>query len=156
MQLTSFLALAFASAAAAAPDFAIGSGIQFTAKDSSQFAAVTKALGEAASSYQASLTAKPEWSSAYSALVEFQETGKNVPEGVTATDRVLTFATTPDWYNAMPTDLKNFIENNRKEQDELIKNVLKQSSGDSARPLGMGIYISGAVAALVGGVAIAL
>lgn len=97
MHLTSFLTLAFAAAAAASPDFAIGSGIRFTAKDSAHLAAVTKALGEAASSYQASLTAQPEWSSAYSALVEFQETGKNVPEGVTATDRILTFATTPDW-----------------------------------------------------------
>ena len=32
------------------------------------------------------------------ALIEYQKTGKNVPEGVTATDRILTFTTTPDWY----------------------------------------------------------
>ncbi len=56
----------------------------------------------------------------------------------------------------MPTDLKNFIENNRKKQDELIRNVLEKSDGDAARPLGKGIYISGAVAALVGAMAIAL
>ncbi|KAF2621712.1 hypothetical protein BU25DRAFT_233269 [Macroventuria anomochaeta] len=97
MQLTSFLTVAFASIAAAAPDFGIGTGTRVTAKDSAQLASMTKALLEAASSYQASLTAQPEWTSAYSALVEFQETGKNVPEGVTATDRILTFATTPDW-----------------------------------------------------------
>lgn len=52
----------------------------------------------------------------------------------------------------MPTDLKNYIEKNRKEQDELIQKVLN----DAARPLNMGVYISGAVAALVGGIAIAL
>jgi len=98
MQLTSLLAVAFASIAAAAPDFAIGTGTIISAKDNAQLASLTKALVDAASSYQASLTAQPEWSSAWSQLVEFQSTGKNVPEDVTATDTILTYATTPDWY----------------------------------------------------------
>lgn len=98
MQLTSLLTVAFASIAAAAPDFAIGTGTVISAKDNAQLASLTKALVDAASSYQASLTAQPEWSSAWSQLVEFQSTGKNVPEDVTATDTILTYATTPDWY----------------------------------------------------------
>lgn len=97
MQFTTLLTMAFASIAAAAPDFAIGTESRFTAKDTAQLAAVTKALVEAAESYQASLTAQPEWTSAYSALVEFQQTGENVPEDVTATDVILTYSTTPDW-----------------------------------------------------------
>lgn len=97
MQLTTLFTVAFASVAAAVPDFAIGTQSLFTAKDSAQLAAVTKALYEAASSYQASLTAQPQWTSAYSALVEFQQTGENVPEDVTATDTILTYSTTPDW-----------------------------------------------------------
>lgn len=97
MQFTTLLTVAFASIAAAAPDFAIGT-TRITAKDSAQLAAITKAIIDAGESWQASVTAQPEWSSAYSALVEYQKTGKNVPEGVTATDRILTYATTPDWY----------------------------------------------------------
>ena len=99
MQLTTLFTVAFASIAAAAPDFAIGPGFttSFTAKNQAQLASVTKAIIDAASSYQASMTAQPEWSSAYSALVEFQQTGKNVPEGVTATETILEFFTTPDW-----------------------------------------------------------
>lgn len=97
MQYTSLLTVAFASIAAAAPDFAIGTGVRFTAKNNAQLASVTKAVGEAISSHQASLTAQPEWSSAFSQLVEFQSTGVNVPKDVTATDKLLTYATTPDW-----------------------------------------------------------
>ena len=56
----------------------------------------------------------------------------------------------------MPTDLKNYIERNRKEQDELLASVVKKTTGDAARSVGMGVYISGAIAAVVAGVAIAL
>lgn len=56
----------------------------------------------------------------------------------------------------MPTDLKAFLENNMKVQDELIASVVKQTTGDASRSLGLGVYVSGAVAALVGAVAIAL
>ncbi|KAH6644672.1 hypothetical protein C7974DRAFT_384074 [Boeremia exigua] len=157
MQFTSFLTLALASVAAAAPDFAIGTPTLITPKDRSELAALTKALYEAASSYQASLTAQPEWSSAFSALKEFQTTATmSVPSDVTATDKILTFATTPDWFHAMPTDLQKYLENNMKNGEELIASVVKKTTGDAARPLGMGIYISGAVAALVGGVAAVL
>jgi hypothetical protein len=58
----------------------------------------TKAWNDAAKSYQAIKTAAPEWSSMYSALVEYQKTGKDVPEIATATDRITTYDTTPEWY----------------------------------------------------------
>ncbi|KAJ4362686.1 hypothetical protein N0V95_001394 [Ascochyta clinopodiicola] len=156
MKLTSFLIPALASIATAAPDFIIGSEVTVTAKDRGQLASITSAYVNAILSWQASVTAKPEWTSAYSALVDFQETGKNVPEGVTATDAILTYSTTPDWYNAMPTDLKNYIEKNRKEQDAIRESVLASVKGDAATSRSMGMYLSGALAAFVAGVAIAL
>lgn len=96
MQFTTLLTVAFASVAAAVPDFAIGV-TSISAKDSSQLAAFTKAFVEAEEAWQASVTAKPEWSSAISGLIEYQKTGKDVPKAVTATDKVLTYYTTPDW-----------------------------------------------------------
>lgn len=101
MQFTTLLAVAFASVAAAAPapDFAIGTDYySVSATNSAQLSKITKALAEAASSWQASITAQPEYSSAWSELVEFQETHSGVPEGVTATDTIIPFATTPTWY----------------------------------------------------------
>jgi hypothetical protein len=56
----------------------------------------------------------------------------------------------------MPTGLKAYIEKNMKEQNELIESVIEKTTGDAARPVGMGMYVSGALAALVGGVAMAL
>lgn len=100
MQLTTLLTCSLLSLGVTAlPDFVIATSVQyFTAKNSGDFAKVTKALVDAASSYQATKTAAPEWSSMVDALIEYQKTGKNVPAGVTATDRILTFTTTPDWY----------------------------------------------------------
>lgn len=100
MKTTSLLIPALASVAAAAPDFAIGTNFEVTLTNTAQAASITSAWAKALSSWQATLTAQPEYTSAYSALVEFQRTGDNVPEGVTATDRILTFTTTPDWYVA--------------------------------------------------------
>ena len=56
----------------------------------------------------------------------------------------------------MPTDLKNYLDKSQEEQRELIASVIKKTTGDAARPAGMGFYVSGALAALVGGVAMAL
>lgn len=57
----------------------------------------------------------------------------------------------------MPSGLKTYIEKNKKEQKELIASVIKkETTGDAARPVGMGLYVSGALAAMVGGVAMAL
>ncbi|KAG9202448.1 hypothetical protein G6514_004424 [Epicoccum nigrum] len=162
MQLTTVLACTLLSLGVTAnPDFVIGDNVQsFTAKDKAEYAKITKAVIDAASSYQASVTAKPEWTSMWEALKEYQKTGKDVPEGVTATDRILTFSTTPSWYNAMPTDLKNYLDKSQEEQKELIASVLKKatggSTGDAARPISVGFYLSGALAALVGAVAMAL
>ena len=100
MHLTALLACSLLSLGATAlPDFVIATSLQrFTATNSAEYAKITKAVIDAASSYQATKTAAPEWSSMVDALIEYQKTGKNVPEGVTATDRILTFTTTPDWY----------------------------------------------------------
>jgi hypothetical protein len=96
MRTSHVLTLALASVASAIPDFAIGIDY-ITAKDSAQLSSMTAAYLSAISSFQASMTAQPQWSSAFSALKEYQMTGKNVPDEVTATDAVLTYATTPDW-----------------------------------------------------------
>jgi hypothetical protein len=99
MRFTTLLPVAFASiaAAAAAPDFAIGEGILYTATNEAELDAVTKAVIQALSTYQASLTVQPEWTSAYSALVEFQETHRGVPDIVTDLEAVTAYATTPSW-----------------------------------------------------------
>jgi hypothetical protein len=96
MQFTTLLTITLASVAMATPDFAIGTKqYTFSAADKSK---VTKAVMEAASSFHASVTAQPEYSSAWSELAEFQKTHSGVPEGVTATDSVIEFASTPTWY----------------------------------------------------------
>lgn len=56
----------------------------------------------------------------------------------------------------MPTGLKSYLDKNQQEQKDLLASAIKQATGDAARPIGMGMYVSGAIAALVGGVAIAL
>jgi hypothetical protein len=56
----------------------------------------------------------------------------------------------------MPTDLKNYIEKSRKDQEEFLKSVVEKATGDATRSVGMGVYVSGAIAAMVAGVAFAL
>lgn len=94
MRFTSFLTLTLVSTVLA--DFGIGVDY-ITAKNSAQLASITAAYASALESFQASMTAQPQWSSARSALIEYQSTGKDVPEDVTATDIILTYTTTPDW-----------------------------------------------------------
>ena len=97
MRFSILLPVGFASVAVAIPDFAIGTQILFTATNQAQMDSVTKALVEAQSSWQASVTAQPEWSSAWSALVDFQKTHKGVPDDVTATDTIIEYESTPTW-----------------------------------------------------------
>jgi hypothetical protein len=113
MQLTTLLTCSLLSLGVTAlPDFVIATSAQrFTATNSAEYAKITKAVIDAASSYQATKTAQPEWSSMVDALIEYQKTGKNVPEGVTATDRILTFTTTPDWY--VPNDVSYWVSADR-------------------------------------------
>jgi len=101
MHFTTLLTVAFASVAAAAPnpDFAIGTDYySISATNTAQLSKITKALADAASSWQASVTAQPEYSSAWSELVDYQETHSGVPKGVTATDSIIQYASTPTWY----------------------------------------------------------
>ena len=97
MRISSLFQLGFVSIAAAVPDFAVGTQFLFTATNEAQLSSVSKALNNALSSYHASVTAQPEWTSAYSALVQFQKTHDGVPEDVTATDTVIQYASTPSW-----------------------------------------------------------
>lgn len=93
--------MAFASLAAAVaePGFAIagGTSILFTVSDVAKYDQVTKDILQAYSSYDASVTAQPEWSSAFSQLVEFQKTHKGVPSGVTDLNTIIEYETTPSW-----------------------------------------------------------
>lgn len=56
----------------------------------------------------------------------------------------------------MPTELKSYFDKNQKEQQELIASVVKKTIGDASQPIAKSIYVSGALAALVGALAIAL
>lgn len=62
----------------------------------------------------------------------------------------------------MPTDALKVFESARKEEDKIWSSVVPKaakasgSQGAAPRPTGMGLYINGAVAAVVGAVAIAL
>lgn len=54
----------------------------------------------------------------------------------------------------MPTDMKNYFDNNMEKQEEIRESVIASFKGNAARPIGLGMYFSGAIAALVAGVAI--
>jgi hypothetical protein len=55
----------------------------------------------------------------------------------------------------MPTDLKNYFDDVQKKQDELRESVVSAVKGDAPK-VGMGVYVSGALVALVAGVAVGL
>jgi hypothetical protein len=62
----------------------------------------------------------------------------------------------------MPSDAKKVFESIRKEEDKIWSSVVPKeaktsgSQGAAPRPTGVGVYVNGAVAALVGGAAIFL
>lgn len=58
---------------------------------------MTKAYVSAVESYYATLTTGSEWNRAWDVLRAYQQTGKDVPAAVTATDTELIYTTTPDW-----------------------------------------------------------
>ncbi|KAL5416312.1 hypothetical protein PMIN04_008206 [Paraphaeosphaeria minitans] len=160
MRFTSILPVAFASLAAAAaePGIAIGeTSILFTVTDQAQYDQVTKDVLQAISAYQASVTAQPEWSSAYSQLVDFQKTHKGVPAALTDLSSDIQYTATPSWYAAMPSDLQEYLKKEDEARLEFLQDTVEDAvKGDAARPLGMGIYIHGAVAVMIAVVAIAL
>ncbi len=65
-----------------------------TVKNAAHLSTLEAAYVSALQSYWAP---QPQFTSAISALVEYQRTGKDVPEEVTATSTLLTYTTTPDW-----------------------------------------------------------
>lgn len=56
----------------------------------------------------------------------------------------------------MPTDLQNYLNKNQEEQGKLFDKVRKDITGDAPCPVGMGVYMHGAVVAVIAGVAIML
>jgi hypothetical protein len=97
MKTTSILISALAAVATAIPDFQIGGDRIVRLDNSAQFSQLSSEYLSAVSTYLTSKTAQPEWTSAQSALSEFQATASGVPKAVTATDTIMKFATTPAW-----------------------------------------------------------
>jgi hypothetical protein len=58
---------------------------------------MTKAYASQVSKYQASLVTGAEWTKAWDVLRAYQQTGKDVPAIVTATNAATTYKTTPAW-----------------------------------------------------------
>lgn len=58
---------------------------------------MTKAYVSAVESYYATITTGSDWNKAWDVLRAYQQTGRDVPAAVTATDTVLTYSTTPAW-----------------------------------------------------------
>ncbi|OAG07815.1 uncharacterized protein CC84DRAFT_1161888 [Paraphaeosphaeria sporulosa] len=152
--------MAFASlgVAVAEPAIAIGeTSILFTVTDQAQYDQVTKDVLQAMSSYQASITAQPAWSSAYSQLVEFQKTHKGVPAALTDLSTVVQYTATPSWYTAMPSDLQQYLKKEDEARLEFLEDTVEDAmKGSAARPIDIGVYVHGAVATLIAIIAIAL
>ena len=144
---TPLLALMLASTGLA--DFSFGT--KTWSIEQSKAAAATSAAGSALSSYLSEVTAAPEYSSALDALAQYQETGFGVPEDVTATDVVLTYATTPDWFLAMPTDTRQYFESVMEKQEQIIESAIADVRNAAPATSRGGVLVWGAVAAgLVG------
>ncbi|KAF2995231.1 hypothetical protein E8E13_002464 [Curvularia kusanoi] len=160
MQLTNFLPtlLAFLCillpSALAYPEAILPATTTFPPIPSSLLPAVSSAYASAISSWVRTKTAVQDISAAR-AYFEYINTRKDIPEIVTATDRTTSYSTWPDWYKALPTDLKAYGEQIQKEQDELRASVIKKVTGGATRPGNLGVYVSGTIAVLVAGVAMA-
>lgn len=105
MQLTTILPVIFASfaVAVAVPEPVVIFGtlladVDVTVTDQAQYASVTQKVLHDLSTYQAALTARPEYSSYWSGLVEFQKTHKGVPSALVDPSTTLELTATPSWY----------------------------------------------------------
>jgi|TARA_R110002003_G_scaffold107_6_gene8991 hypothetical protein len=58
---------------------------------------MTKAYSSQVQKYYATLTEGGDWTKAWDVVRAYQQTGKDVPAVVTATNAVTTYTTTPAW-----------------------------------------------------------
>ncbi|KAH7389818.1 hypothetical protein BKA66DRAFT_459862 [Pyrenochaeta sp. MPI-SDFR-AT-0127] len=150
--------LSFTLVGSACATWVIEEPLSFSAKDDKQLASMTKAYASAVQSYYATLTTGADWTKAWDVMRAYQQTGRDVPGAVTATNTVLTYTTTPAWYNAMPTEAKNVFDGMKKKNEEIQASVQASANkaNDAARPVGMGLSLGGALVAIVAGAAVAL
>ncbi|KAJ4384959.1 hypothetical protein N0V86_000564 [Didymella sp. IMI 355093] len=120
-------------------------------------------MSKARESYEAAVKTQSDWKSAVGAFYTYARTRDGIPEVVTATGTTFTqYTTLPDWYTAIPADALKVFESVRKEEDKIWTSVVPKaaratdSQGAAPQATGLGMYAHGAVAAVVGAVAIAL
>ncbi|KAF1844193.1 uncharacterized protein K460DRAFT_397331 [Cucurbitaria berberidis CBS 394.84] len=156
MLFTPLLALAFTGSACAT--WVIEPQKGFKAKNDQQAASISKAYVSAVESYYQTLTTGADWTKAWDVMRAYQQTGKDVPEAATASNTVLTYTTTPAWYNAIPTEAKTVFDGMNKKKEEIQASVLadQNTSSEAARPLGRGLYLGGAITAVIAGLVVVL
>ncbi|KAF2834651.1 hypothetical protein M501DRAFT_1020630 [Patellaria atrata CBS 101060] len=116
--------------------------------------AAASRVAVAASTYITHLTAQPQFTSAIAALESIAATATDIPEGVTATDTVVTYTTTPAWYTRLPQDMRDYYESIG---SEAVRVVVEAATGAAPRPTGMLGVVGGVMgAAAVGAGAILL
>ncbi|KAF2622000.1 hypothetical protein BU25DRAFT_463286 [Macroventuria anomochaeta] len=131
--------------------------------DDAESTSIVNALSKAIDSYEAALETQADVKSAQGAFYTYARTRDGIPDIVTATGTSYTqYTTLPDWYTAMPADALKVFESVRKEEDKIWSSVVPKaartsgSQGAAPQVTGMGVYAHGAIAAVVGAVAVAL
>ncbi|KAF2119861.1 hypothetical protein BDV96DRAFT_595480 [Lophiotrema nucula] len=103
----------YSKAPAAKPTAAIGLGAGMAVAAVAGALLYSKAAGELAD-YQASFLEQPEHSSFVSEVAEFVATRTDAPAAIlTAADALTIYTTEPNWYRALPTDVKEYYESYR-------------------------------------------
>ncbi|PSN74856.1 hypothetical protein BS50DRAFT_567626 [Corynespora cassiicola Philippines] len=102
----------------------------------------------------------PAYSSHMSKFSEYVVTRTDAPASVLlATTTVTSYTTTPEWYKAMPTDLQNYFEGAADDVNEIISDVLEDSTvpasstvleGNAPKPTAAGQYLGLGAAAMAG------
>ncbi|KAJ4405849.1 hypothetical protein N0V91_004958 [Didymella pomorum] len=130
--------------------------------DDAESTSIASAMSKALESYEAAVETQSDWKSAVGAFYTYARTRDGIPEVATATGTATRFTTLPVWYTAMPADALKVFESVRKEEDKIWTSVVPKaarttgSQGAAPQATGLGVYAHGAIAAVVGAVAIAL
>ncbi|KAJ4339884.1 hypothetical protein N0V87_002822 [Didymella glomerata] len=129
-----FTLLAAALAATTAADFVVVTAIP-TPTDLSQLLNIksyASSLANYVTAEIASLTAAADASAVsekakiQKELASFAATASySIPSGVTALKGLETFTTVPDWYSALPSDVKSYYDKNNK----VVESILFQAAG---------------------------
>lgn len=137
--------------------------IEAFVSDAAESTSIANALSKAIDSYEAAIETQSDVKSAVGAFYTYARTRDGIPEVVTATGTEYTrYTTLPDWYTAMPADALKVFESVRKEEDKIWSSVVPKnarasgSQGAAPQATGLGLYAHGAIAAVVGAVAVAL